>query len=131
MDLFVRTIVGVLISTVLYLALPKQAKELSVVLTIAVCCMVGIVAFSFLRPVFDFVDQLSATGNLSSPMIKTLIKAVGICLISEFASAICSDSGNAAMSKLIQFATTALLLSLTIPFLTQLIDIVENLLNEM
>lgn len=130
MDTFFKAIMGCLVAVVLYLTLPKQAKEFSVILSAAACVMIGIVAFSYLSPVISFAEKLSDIGKLDNDMTKTLLKAVGICLISEFTSNLCVDSGNSAIAKVIQFITSAFLLSLSIPFLSKLIDLIQNLLTE-
>lgn len=130
MDIFFRAIMGSVVAVILYLILPKQAKEFSVILSVAVCVMIGIVAFSYLSPVISFAEKLSDIGKLDNDMTKTLFRAVGICLISEFASNLCTDSGNSAIAKVIQFLTSAFLISLSIPFLSRLIDLIQNLITE-
>ena len=129
MDTFLKIIGCGIITVIITIALPKQHKDISTSLTIAVCCMVAVVALTFLAPVVDFVNVLTETGNLNTDMVKTLLKAVGISLLSEFVIAICADSGNAALGKMIQLTASALLLSLSIPFLTQLLEILSKLLT--
>lgn len=130
MDIFFKTMIGTVIAIILYLSVPKQMKEFSVMLSVAVCVLIGFVAFSYLTPVIRFAQQLSNTGKLDDTMTKTLLKAVGICLVSEFTSNICIDSGNSALAKVVQFMTSAVLLSLCVPFLSKLIDLIQSLLTE-
>lgn len=130
MELFFKTMVGAIVAVILYLSVPKQMKEFSVMLSVAVCVLVGLVAFSYLSPVIQFAHKLSDMGKLDDTMTKTLLKAVGICLVSEFTSNVCIDSGNTAVAKVIQFMTNALLLSLSVPFLSKLIDLIQSLLTE-
>lgn len=130
MDTFFKTIAAVIVCVILCLSIPRQGREMTVVIVIAACCMVATVAFSFLDPVFSFVDQLTSIGNLESSMVKTLLKAAGICLISEFSVTVCEESGKSSLGKAIQFLTAAVLLSMAIPFMNQLIDIVSKLLSE-
>ena len=130
MDTFFKAIMGCVVAAILYLSLPKQAKEFSVILTVFACVMIGFVAFSYLSPVIRFAEKLSDTGKLDVDMTKTLFKAVGICLVSEFTSNICVDAGNSALAKVITFLTSALLLSLSVPFLSRLIDIIQKLLTD-
>ena len=131
MDTFIKTICVAMVATITYVVLQKTSKEISVVFSITVCSIVAVVAFSFLGPVIDFISTLIDVGNLNLPMVTTLIKAVGICMISEFVISICADAGNTSLGKGIQILTSATLLFLSTPYLSQLLDIVQNLLSDM
>ena len=80
MELFLQVLAGVLLTVVLGIALGKQNKDMSMVLTLAVCCMVLAAAISYLRPVIEFVQQLEVLGGLDSEMLQIMLKAVGIGL---------------------------------------------------
>lgn len=121
---------AVLLAVILCLALGKQGKEAGLLLTLAVCCMVGVLALSYLRPVIELIDELQAVGQLDSGMLKIILKAVGIGLIGEIASLICSDAGNAALGKSLQLLSSAVILWLSIPLLTQLLELVQQILGE-
>ena len=92
--------------------------------------MVGVLALSYLRPVIELIDELQAVGQLDSGMLEIILKAVGIGLIGEIASLICSDAGNAALGKSLQLLSSAVILWLSIPLLTQLLELVQQILGE-
>ena len=117
MDIFLKTIGGILLCAILCLGIPQQSKQIVTVIVIAVCCMTGMIAFQFLEPLVDFWDQLVTTGNLNGDMMSVLLKVVGISLVSEFAAVVCEQGGNGALGKAIHFITAAILLSLCIPFM--------------
>lgn len=131
MDVFLKTISGVLIAIVLGLILARQGKDISVLLTIAVCCMVVTAAVTYLNPVVVFFDKLESIGQLDSGMLTILLKAVGIGLLSEITSLICADAGNAALGKTLQIFASAVILWISIPLLTSLLDLVEEILGEL
>lgn len=130
MDGFIKAIAGVLIAIVLGLVLSKQGKDISALLTIAVCCMVITAAVTYLRPVVDFFEKLESIGQLDSGMLTILLKAVGIGLLAEVTSLICADAGNAALGKTLQIFASAVILWISIPLLTSLINLVEEILGE-
>lgn len=129
MEIFVKAVAGVLIATVVSLILSKQGKDFSVLLVICVCCMVTAVGLGYLEAIIDFIRMLQQKGNLNSDLIAILLKAVGIGILSEITSMICTDSGNAALGKVIQFLTSAVILWLCIPLFTQLIELIESVLG--
>ena len=130
MTAFWQVLAGVLIAVVLGVALSKQGKDITLLLSMAVCCMVLLVAVSYLEPVVDFVEQLQTIGNLDSDMLKIMLKAVGIGLVAEIAVLICNDSGNSALGKAVQILASGVVLWLAIPLMTSLLELVQKIVGE-
>lgn len=119
----------VLLAVILCLALGKQGKEMGLLLTLAVSSIVGTLAIGYMRPVIEFVQQLRAIGQLDIGMLEILLKVVGIGIIGEIVSMVCSDAGNAALGKSLQLLSTAVILWLSLPLLTQLLELMQQILG--
>lgn len=130
MDHFVRIAAGVLLSALLTVLLNKQGKDMALLLTAAVCCMVITVVITYLEPVLDFVKELQTIGSLDSDMVRILLKTVGVTLIAEIAALICTDCGNSALGKVIQILAIAAVLWLSLPLLRALMDMIQKMLGE-
>lgn len=128
MDTYVKALAGVLVTLVLYLVLAKQNKDISVLLTVLVCCMIIVAAINYLEPVISFVDKLETLGQFNSDLLSILLKAVGIGLLAEVTALICSDAGNAALGKTVQILASVAILWLSVPLFTSLIELVEEIL---
>ena len=116
MDLYLKVTAGVLVTVILCLILAKHGADISILLTLAVCCMVVGAAVSSLSPVLQFASRL--------------VEVIGIGLISQFAGLICADAGNQSLSKVLQLMTTAVILCLSTPILEEMLSLLENLLGE-
>ncbi len=130
METFFQAIAGAMIALILCLTLDKQDKQMSLMLTVAVCCMIGGLAAAFLKPVLEFLEHLQTLANLDGEMLRTLLKAVGIGLIAQVAGLVCNDAGNAALGKTLQMLAAAVILWLSVPLLQQLLDLLEQILGE-
>lgn len=130
MELYWKGIGAVLLTVVLALALSKQGKETGLLLTITVCCMVAGLAMSFLSPVIDFVRQLQSLGQLDNEMLEILLKVVGVGLIGEIGCLVCTDGGNGALGKTLQLLTSTVILWLSLPLLTGLLELIQEILGE-
>lgn len=128
MEIFIKTIAGALIAVILSISISKHGKDISLLLTVAVCCMIMTVAFFYLEPVVQFFDKLQTIGKLDAGMITTLFKAVGMGMLSEVAGLICEDAGQAALGKSIKLLASAVILWMSLPILTSLLDLIENIL---
>ena len=129
MDGFLRVCACVLVAVVLSLALNRHGKEMTLLLSIAVCCMVLTLTLAYLEPVMEFVSQLQSAGHLDHDILKIMLKAVGIGLIAEIAGLICADAGNGAMGKAVQILASAVILWVCLPLMTSLLELVQSILG--
>ncbi len=129
MDVFVKAAAGVLITLVLSLILTRQGKDYALLLVIAVCAMVGATAFLYIEKILDFLKTLESVGSWDPELMLILLKSAGIGILTEITVMICGDSGNAALGKILQILSAAVILWLCIPLFTQLLDLVKQLLG--
>lgn len=129
MDLFWKITAVILLALILGLVLGKQQKDLSVLFVIAVCCMAGMSALSFLEPVLDFLYELKALMRVEDGLITVLVKIVGIGLVAELISVICADAGSGSLGKSLQFAASAAILYLSIPMFHTVFSVIREILG--
>lgn len=130
MDIFLKVTIAVLITAIISLILSKQCPEISLLLTIVVCCSVVIVMVSYLQPVIEFSGRLVQLGQLSTDMLNVLLKVTGIGIISQIAGLICSDAGNQSLSKILQILTIVVILCVSVPLLEEVITLIENVMGD-
>lgn len=130
MERYIQVVAGAIIAVILGIALSKYSKDVPLVLSILVCCMVLAVAFAYMEPILDFLQELKILGQLNSDMMEILLKAVGIGLVAEIAGLICADAGNAALGKAIQILASVVVLWLSIPLMRLLLEMVEKIMEE-
>lgn len=130
MDIFLKAIAGILVTVILTLTLSKHGADISLLLVIAVCCMVIAGTLSYFQPVLAFARRLIEIGNLNIELLDVVVRVVGIGMISQVAVLICSDSGNQALGKALQIMTIAVILCLSIPVLEQMLSLIETVMGE-
>lgn len=129
MNNFIKVIAAVLISIILSITLSGQGKNFSTLLTVAVCTMVAGIAMSYIESVVGFILELQDIGELNGELVTVLLKSVGIAIISEITTLICNDSGQSSLGKITQFLGSAIILWLCIPMFSELLSLVEDVLN--
>lgn len=128
MDTFVKATGCILIALIISIVLSKQGKDFSILLTVFVCATVSVTAVNYLSTILDFFDRLQILGKLDPEFIKVLLRSVGIGLVAEISALICSDAGNAALGKTIQLLGGAVVLWLSLPLFSDIIELVEEIL---
>lgn len=129
MELYFKGAAGILLAAVLGLALQKQEKDLSAVLTAAVIAMAAVLMLRLLEPVLELLRQLEKVGNLRSDALELLLKAAGIGLTAEVAGLVCADAGNAALAKMLRLLGTAAILCLSVPMFTALLECITEMVG--
>ena len=130
MEHFFQAAAAVMAAVVLWIMLSKQGKEYALLLSIGACGLIMILMFRFLEPVLDQLKQLEALGNLQPEWLNVMLKAVGIGIVVEMGSLICTDAGNAALGKTLQFLGTGAILWLSIPLVDSLIKLLQQILGD-
>ena len=73
--------------------------------------------------------QLCSMAALDGELLGTLFKAAGIGMMTQIGAVVCEDAGNGAAGKGIQLLGTAVILWLSIPMFTSLLDLIERILG--
>ena len=131
MDIFLEVTAAILLSAILSLVLSKQGADISLLLTIAVSCMILIAALTYIKPILDFSRKLVTIGGIRTELLEILLKVVGIGMISQIAGLICADSGNQSLGKALQIMTIAVILCLSIPVLEEMLSLIETVLTDL
>ena len=100
-------------------------------LSLAATCMIFIASAFFLEPAVDFFKQLETSLELKIPYFSTLLKILGIGLTTELSASVCSDAGNSAVGKTLQFLGSAAILYLSIPVYGAMMDILRQILGDL
>ena len=119
-----------LMVSILYQMVSGRNREIGTLLLVLGCCSVMTVAISYIEPVFNFIGKLQALGNLNPDLLEILLKSVGIGLLGEISVLVCNDMGNSSMGKTLQILATAVILCLSLPMLSSLLDLVGKILGE-
>lgn len=128
MEMFLKSAAGILIALIFCAILAKQGKDISLLLTVSVCCMITVATVHYLKPVIDFIHKLKSIGQLDDDMLAIILKITGIAMIGEITGLVCDDAGNAALGKTLQTLTAAVVLWMSVPLFDSLLELVQEIL---
>ena len=128
MDGFLKTAAGAIVTIVLYLTISKHSKDISIIIVTITCVMIAATAMHYLQPVISFFSQLKSMGKFDAESMNILLRCVGIGILAEIVSLICTDAGNSALGKTLQLTGGVVVLWLSLPLFTKLLELVEEML---
>ena len=129
MNEYLRWAAVALVGVILALVVGRQSKDMSLLLTLAVCVMLCLAAVTFLEPVTELLRELRRLGSLDSEAITIALKCTGIGLLSELIGLICADAGESAMGKALEILSAAAILWLSLPLIRELLKLIEGVLS--
>jgi len=129
MSVFWKTAAGILTAIILWINLNQSNKDTSMLISLAVCAMAMMAAASFLQPVVSFVDKIQDIGKLDAGLVSTVMKVVGVGIITEISALICKDAGNESMGKALQFVSAGVVLWISIPVFEKLLTLLDRILG--
>ncbi len=129
MDLYWKVTAMILLALVMGIMLERQEKDLSVLLTVLVCCGASTAAISCLEPAWELIYELKALTQIQSDVMDALLKVIGIALVSEVLATICVDAGNSSLGKGLQFTGSAVILYLSVPIFRAVMACVQDILG--
>ncbi len=119
-----------ILSVIIILFVKRYNPEIAVI--VALSCGVVIIMMIF-PSLTDFVKKISTIVNRTSSTRQIYVlslKCVGISIVTQFASDVCADFGNKSISSKIELAGKIAVLTLTVPYIMEILDIVINLVEQ-
>lgn len=122
-------IAGIAVLTVVSSILLKQLKpEFSMFVVVIGSIIIISLIIDYCDDIFSILQSLVDKTGLSSGVFSVIIKIIGIGYLAEFTSSICNDAGCSAIGDKVIFAAKIIILFLSLPILTSVIDIIVELL---
>ncbi len=127
MELIKIIIIGII--TCFVSLLIKQIKpEFYIVVILTGSIVMLFMIIDQLSIVFDYFLTIFNKTNLSYSIFSSILKVVGVGYLTEFASGICYDTGTSSIGDKIVFAGKVLIICLSLPIITELLNIIVEIL---
>ena len=127
MELFLQAAAIAVITVVLTSLLKKTNRELSLLLTLAACILIGVFFMRLAEPIVDFLSKLRNLAGLDKTLMTPMLKTIGIGFLTQISATVCADAGENAIAKLVEICGGVLALYVALPLLEAVLDMVEQM----
>jgi stage III sporulation protein AD len=125
----IAQIVGLaLVTTVLLLILRQEKPVMAVLLSIVFSVVIFIFMIGKITAILDIMKELVNRAGINYFFLATVLKILGVAYLGEFASAICSDAGEQAVARKVEFASKIIIAVLALPIIVAIIESLMELL---
>lgn len=112
---------------VMGLLLKKNAPELALALSIAVCMAAAGLAMELFSQLRQIVDLAGEQTGLSPAVVGPVLKCVGVGAVTRLAADLCRDAGQSAMSSAVELTGACCALVTALPLIRALLQLIGDL----
>lgn len=122
-------IIGIaLIALIIIIMLKQYRPEYAVFISLLTGVLILFLVMDRLSGIIDLIQSIEDKFSINTQFIALLIKITGIAFLSEFAVSICKDSGEAAIASKIELGSKIIIISMSIPIISSLLEIILKIL---
>lgn len=111
------------------LFLKQYKSELALAVTLGGAVIVAFMIISGFQNIKQGLDGILNDAKIDSGLLKTSLKAFGICFVTSFASGYCKDFGHGLLAAKIELAGRVSVIVLTLPMVKNIVQIALELIG--
>ena len=129
MKMEVIKIVGIaLVALVIIILLKQYRPEFAIYISLLTGVLILFLVMDKLTGIVNLLQSLASKTSINSTFLVILIKITGLAILSEFAVSACKDSGEAAIASKIEMGTKIIIISMSIPIISSLLEVILKVL---
>ena len=122
-------IIGIgLISLIIIILLKQYKPEFTIYINLLAGVLILLLVIDELSGIISLLQTFANKVSINGTFLSLLIKITGIAFLSEFAVSICKDSGEVAIANKIEIGTKIIIISMSIPIISSLLEIILSVL---
>ncbi len=122
-------IIGIALIALIIIILLKQYKpEFVLYVSLIAGALILFLVIDELTGIIKLIQSIADKASINSQFLSILLKITGIAFLSEFAVSICKDSGEAAIASKVELGSKIIIISMSIPIISSLLEIILKIL---
>ena len=122
-------IIGVgLVALILIIILKQYKPEFTIYASIIAGAIILLMVMDKLYSIINLLSNISQKVGIGNEFLKIILKITGIAILTEFAVSICKDSGESAIANKIDLGGKIIIISISIPIITALLELIISIL---
>ena len=122
-------IIGIALIALIAIILLKQYRpEFAIYISLLTGVLILILVMDELTGIINLLQSIASKTTINATFLSLLLKITGIAFLSEFAVSICKDSGEAAIASKIEIGSKIIIIAMSIPIISSLLEIILKVL---
>ena len=121
-------IIGIALIALIIIMLKQYRPEYAIFVSLLTGALILLLVMDKLTGIINLIQSIQDKFSINTQFIALLIKITGIAFLSEFAVSICKDSGEAAIASKIELGSKIIIISMSVPIISSLLEIILKIL---
>lgn len=117
-----------LVSTFIIVLLKQYKSEYAIYASVIAGAILLLFTLSKVGNVIELLESLVDKVGVNKDFFEILLKITGIAYLVEFASNMCKDAGESAISSKVELAGKILIVTMSIPILSTLLETITQII---
>ncbi len=128
MEAFLIIVIGI-IGALVCVIINQYKPEYTTLVAIATGLVILLLLVPEISLIMEYINEIAQVGEIDLSYGKTIVKALGICIVTQLASDTCRDCGQSSIASKIELGGKVSVLAVSIPIFVSLIETVQELIN--
>lgn len=122
-------VIGIgLIALIIIIIVRQYKPEFTLYVSLLAGALILLLIMDKLEGIIDLLTTLSNKTAINNEFLVLLIKITGIAFLTEFAVSLCKDTGESAIASKIDMGGKVIIVSMSIPIISSLLETVVEIL---
>lgn len=122
-------IIGIgMIALIIIIVIKQYRPEFAIYVSIIAGTLILAISLQKMGEIITLIQNITEKSGINGKFLSILLKITGIAILAEFAVSICKDSGEAAIASKIEIGSKVIIISMSIPIISSLLELMINIL---
>lgn len=122
-------VIAIGITALIMIVIIRQYRpEFSIYISLIAGALILYFALDKFANIINLLKSISEKSGINRNFLEILIKMTLIAFLAEFAISICKDSGESAIANKVELGSKAIIVSMSIPIISNLLEVILKLL---
>lgn len=118
-----------MIGAVATLFIRRYAPEYALLTAVASGCVILLLIIVSLSGLIGDIESIFSSAGLDNGIFKTVLKGLGVCYLTSFATDVCRDFGQTSLGAKVELAGKVTIVLLTLPLIKMIIKTATELIG--
>lgn len=128
MDSVVKIIGIGLVALIIIIIIKQYKPEFAIYVSIIAGIIILYMILGEFKNIISLLQTITTKSGINNQFLSLLLKITGIALLTEFAISICKDAGESAIANKIEIGSKVIVISMSIPIISGLLEVILKLL---
>lgn len=128
MDSLYKILSIALVTCIACLVVKPIRSDFAIFISIVGGIIIVFYMLSYLSSIFEVFNNIFHISGINGSLYSVIFKIIGVAYLTEFTASICSDTGNSSLGDKVLLGGKIIILVMSIPIVTSILDIVMELL---